>query len=263
MAESAEQWALSLGEPFGYAHSALCVPAVRADGSPVVLKVGFPHRESELETDALARWDGRGAVSLLDHDPGSHALLLERCLPGTPLTDAGPEEALEVLAGLVDRLAIPAGPPFQSLAAEAAGWHDRLTANWERAGRPCPWELVEAAMAALVSLAPTQGAQVLVHQDLHSGNVLAAERAPWLAIDPKPLAAELEFAAAPVVRDAALGHRPKLVRHRLDRLVAALGLDAERARGWALAQAVAWGFDGSRPSRANLEVAAWLLADDR
>ncbi len=199
----------------------------------------------------------------MDHDPGSHALLLERCLPGTPLTDAGPEEALEVLAGLVDRLAIPAGPPFQSLAAEAAGWHDRLTANWERAGRPCPWELVEAAMAALVSLAPTQGAQVLVHQDLHSGNVLAAERAPWLAIDPKPLAAELEFAAAPVVRDAALGHRPKLVRHRLDRLVAALGLDAERARGWALAQAVAWGFDGSRPSRANLEVAAWLLADDR
>src|SRR5215475_7700941 len=28
--------------------------------------------------------------------------------------------------------------------------------------------------------------QVLVHQDLHGDNVLAAEREPWLVIDPKP-----------------------------------------------------------------------------
>ena len=167
-----------------------------------------------------------------------------------------------MLAGLVDRLALPAGPPFLPLAAEANGWHAG-SPPWEGAGRPCPGSWSRRPWRPSCRSRATQGTQVLVHQDLHSGNVLAAERTPWLAIDPKPLAAELEFAVAPVVRDAALGHRPELVRRRLDRLVAALGLDAERARGWALVQAVAWGFDGTGPSRANLEVAAWLLADDR
>ena len=41
---------------------------------------------------------------------------------------------------------------------------------------------------------------MLVNQDLHADNVLAAEREPWLVIDPKPLTGEREFAVAPIVR---------------------------------------------------------------
>jgi len=263
VAECAEEWSLTLGAPYPYAHTALSLPAVRADGSLAVLKVGFPDRESQYEADALARWGGEGAVRLLSRDQRRHALLLERCVPGTPLTDAGPDEALEVLAGLVERLAVPAGPPFTTLEEEAAGWAERLPTNWERAGRPCSWELVDAALAHLSGLGATQGAMVLVHQDLHSGNVLASGRERWLVIDPKPLVGELEFTVSPIVRDAALGHRPELVTARLDRLVGALGLDAERARGWALAQAVAWGFDGSGAARTNLDVASWLISPER
>ena len=40
----------------------------RRDGVAAVLKVNFPEPESELEADALAHWDGRGAVCLLDRD---------------------------------------------------------------------------------------------------------------------------------------------------------------------------------------------------
>ena len=64
-----------------------------------------------------------------------------------------------------------------------------------------PWEIGELAR----ELAGTQGELVLVHQDLHGENVLAAEREPWLVIDPKPLAAEREFAVAPIVRSVELG----------------------------------------------------------
>ena len=37
----AQEWSLTLGEPFAYAFASLAMPATRADGSPVVLKVQF------------------------------------------------------------------------------------------------------------------------------------------------------------------------------------------------------------------------------
>ena len=81
---------------------------------------------------------------------------------------------------------------------------------------------------------------MLLHQDLHGDNVLAAHREPWLAIDPKPLVGEREFAVAPIARSFELGHSKRDVLHRFDRLTAGLGLDRERARGWTIAQTVAW-----------------------
>ena len=65
-------------------------------------------------------------------------------------------------------------------------------------------------------------------------------REPWLVIDPKPLAAEREFAVAPIVRSGELGHSKREVLYRLDRLCAELGLDRERACGWTIVQTIAW-----------------------
>ena len=104
-------------------------------------------------------------------------------------------------------------------------------------------------------LPPTQGEQVLVNQDLHPENVLAAEREPWLLIDPKPLVGEREFSAAPVVRAPELGHGRREVLARFDRVTGELGLDRERARGWTIAQTVAWSLGDEQ----SLEVARWLL----
>ena len=113
-------------------------------------------------------------------------------------------------------------------------------------------------MAALEELAPTQGEQVLIHQDLHADNVLAAQREPWLVIDPKPLVGEREFSLAPIIRSFELGHSRLAVVERLDRLTSELGLDRERARGWALGQTIAWSAGGETQSR-HVETARWLL----
>jgi streptomycin 6-kinase len=99
---------------------------------------------------------------------------------------------------------------------------------------------------------------VLLHQDLHGDNVLAAQREPWLAIDPKPLAGEREFGVAPIVRSRELGHSRSEVLGRFDRLVSELGLDRERARGWTIGQTIAWAFDGEHRG-AHADVARWLL----
>jgi streptomycin 6-kinase len=232
--------------------------AVTADGEDVVLKVQQPHRESEHEAAALERWNGEGAIRLLDHDPDEHALLLERCLPGTPLAAAGAEAALDVFVGLLPRLWMPAGPPFRALAEEAAWWAGHLEQEWERTGRRFERRLLDAALESLCELPATQGEQVLLHQDLHGENVLAAQREPWLAIDPKPLAGEREFGLAPIVRSFELGHSRKAVVARLDRLTTVLGLDRERARGWAIGQTLAWAFD-SEYHETHVETARWLL----
>jgi len=255
-----EQWSLRIGDPFPHAFASLVAPAILPDESGAILKVQFPHREIEHEAPALARWNGDGAVRLLADDADRHALLLERCEPGTPLSELEQDDALDVIASLLPRLWKPPGEPFRLLADEAAWWAEYLPASWERAGKPFEQGLLDAALDVLESLPGSQGDLVLLSQDLHAGNILRAKREPWLLIDPKPLAGEREFSLAAIVRGDELGRSPSDVRHRLDRLASELGLDRERARGWALAQTLAWATDSDDDGfdQYLVETARWL-----
>ena len=253
--EVALDWGLTLGAPYAAGVVGHVVRAALPDGTPAVLKLSLPHRESEQEPDALERWDGDGAVRLLARDDARGALLLERCEPGTPLAEAA-ADPLGVLVDLLPRL-WKSGAGFRPLAEEAEHW----LAGEDLAGIP-DRRLRDAAVRYLEELAPTQGEQVLLHQDLHGENVLAAAREPWLVIDPKPLAGEREFAVAPIVRSFELGHSKRAALNRLDRLCAELGLDRERARGWTIAQTVAWS-GGSDYIETHVETVRWLLEDAR
>ncbi len=255
----ARRWDLEVGEPFAYAVESLAMPVVRrGDGARLVLKVRFVGRENALEGEALRAWDGRGAVRLIDEAPEHGALLLERAEPGHAVSTLEPDAALEAVIALLPRLWVPASAPFRPLAAEAVELRDELTSDWERTGRTVDHHLVRAALDAFEELSVSQGEQVLVNQDLHADNVVAAEREPWLVIDPKPLAGEREFGVVAFVRGSELGHTPEAVRHRLDRVSDELGLDRERVRRWTLAHTLAWGFD-DEPIAEHVETATWLM----
>jgi streptomycin 6-kinase len=257
VAECAEEWGLRLGEPYTPGVVGHVVRAELPDGTPAVLKVFWPHREAEQEADALARWDGAGAVRLLARDDARNALLLERCEPGTPLALAGAGTALDVLVELLPRLWKPADG-FRSLTDEADWWEGYVEREWKRFGRPYERRLLEAALHYLRELPPTQAELVLLHQDLHGENVLAAQREPWLVIDPKPLAGEREFSAAPIVRSSELGHSKRDALYRLDRLTRELNLDRDRAIGWTVAQTIAWS-GGGEHIPTHIETVRWLL----
>jgi streptomycin 6-kinase len=252
------EWGLQLGEPYQAGAAGYTVRAELADGTGAVLKIVYPHRESEHEADALEHWSGEGAVQLLARSDDGYALLLERCEPGTFLSEAGADKALDVLIGLLPRLWTAAGEPFHTLVDEAAWWVSYLPRHWDAVRPPYERRLLDAAVAALTELPPTQGDLVLLHQDLHAENVLAAEREPWLVIDPKPLVGEREFAIAPIVRSFELGRSRRDVLYRFDRVTSELGLDRERARGWTIGQTLAWSFD-SAYSTQHLNTALWLL----
>ena len=242
------RWDLRAGEPYVPGAAGYVVRVERADGTPAVLKVFWPHREAEQEADALERWDGDGAVRLLARDDERSALLLECCEPGSFLSTH--DDSVGVLVELLRRL-WRSGDGFRPLADEAEWWleHDLAEVPDKR--------LRDAAVHYLRELVPTQGEQVLLHQDLHGENVLAAQREPWLVIDPKPLAGEREFSVAPIVRSSELGHSRRDALYRLDRLCSELGLDRDRALGWTIAQTMAWS-DGDE---ASLDTVRWLLED--
>lgn len=103
-------WSIAeIGPAFEGGCVAYVAPAVRADGSRVVLKVSLPDDETGCEADALAVWDGNGVVRLLESDRRRGAVLLERLEPGTPLAEH-PDRgtAIDIACGLLRRLWIQA-----------------------------------------------------------------------------------------------------------------------------------------------------------
>ena len=237
--ELAERWSLRLGQPFTGGEVSLVLEASAADGTPCVLKINFPEPESEHEAPAMEHWGGRGAAALLDHDPQRRALLLERCLPGTTVWELpesdGATRIMGAVMGELHRSRPPAGV-FRTLELEAQRWARELPGEWERLGRPFETSLLDAGLGLLSELAVSQGAGVLLHQDLHGGNVVRRGQ-EWCAIDPKPLVGEAEFDAASYLRDrrdelaGGPGFAPA-IRRRLELLAAEFGLDRERMRGW-------------------------------
>lgn len=222
-----DQWSLVPEEPIDTGHS-LVIPAGEA-----ILKlnpIGDP--ESEQEADALARWGGRGAVRLLARDDDRRALLIERCRPATQLWALPDAEATEIAADVLERLWVPPDRPFRRLEDEAARWAEELPTTLSDR------KLVDRVVGFLRETGPTQHEFVLLHQDLHGGNMLLSRRG-WLAIDAKPLVGEREFDVASLIRDRRPATKAQMER-RLDFLVERLGLDRERTRGWAIAHALAW-----------------------
>jgi streptomycin 6-kinase len=230
VAECAARWSLAVGPPFDVPRAGgvgWAAPVTRADGTKAVLKINFPHREAEREADALALIGGDGAVLLFDAARELDALLLERLEPGAPLWELPDEEGTVIAAGLLQRIwrPLPGEHPFDRLADYAADWETTLPGEWG---------------AVAKELGATIGEEILVHQDFHQGNVLSAQREPWLAIDPKPLAGEREFDVASLLRDRGWEIDAGVVRRRFDTLAGLLELDRERMRAWGVVHALAW-----------------------
>ncbi|MGV0794384.1 aminoglycoside phosphotransferase family protein [Mycolicibacterium sp. XJ1819] len=229
-----QQWELRPdGAPIGGTGSTI-VPVRTSDGTPAVLKLGTA---SALEHLVLRRWGGRGAARLFRADPRRHALLLER-LHRIDLTSRPDVEACYVVAGLYRHLHVPAMPQLPTVPALLEQWLRDFQALPRSA--PIPHRLVQQAMALSDGLSALP-ADSVAHGNLHYGNVLAADRAPWLAIAPHPLNADPAYDLAPMLWswwDELADDVRGGVRRRFYALIDAGGFDEDRARAWVLLRVV-------------------------
>ena len=260
------RWSLTLGAPFDgeEVSCAWVAPALRADGSSAVLKLGMPHMESEHEIHGLRFWNGNPTVQLLEADDDLGAMLLERCVPGTVLrTMPEPEQDL-VIAQLLNRLWRSPSPPhpFRPLSEMTAYWSNETLAQAKQWPDP---GLVSEGLRLFEELPRSAPTRVLLATDLHAGNVLRAQREPWLVIDPKPFVGDPAYDATQHLLncDVRLRSDPQGTIRRFADL---LGVDYERVRLWTFARAAAeprtdWkddDFNRTRPGARPLGVAIWL-----
>ena len=237
-----EEWELERDGEAMHGFCSLVLPVRTPAGEPAVLKVTFDgDDESEHEALMLQHAAGEAMVRLLRAHPARRALLMER-VHTRDLSTVGDTEACEVVAGLYRRIHRPAAPQLRPVTAYVERWAAALRSLPRDA--PVPHRLVEQAAALAADLvADPASVGTTIHGDLHHHNVLAADREPWLVIDPKPMSGDPHYEPAPMLwncweRVVESGNVRGAVRRRFHTLVDDAGLDEERARDWVVVRMV-------------------------
>jgi streptomycin 6-kinase len=232
----AARWSIEVGPPFLPLYYNYVAHADGADGARLVLKICFPDDEASTEREAMRLFDGRGAARLIESDAGRGALLLERLEPGTKLSelcDADDEGATSAAASVMRILSV----------ADWGRGFARHRARHEGTSGPLPARLFDEAETLFRDLNASADEPVLLHGDLHQGNIIAARREPWLAIDPKGIVGDAAYEVGALLRnpnDRILGwpNLPRVMGRRIRQLSEELGFERVRVRGWGLSQAI-------------------------
>lgn len=270
IADCAVTWDLTLGPHYPNLSFNYVAPGIRRDGTPIVLKIGCPNHEYRTEVEALRLYAGHGAIRLLDFDEGRVALLLERLTPGTMLaTLPNDEEATLIAARLMRQIrrSVPEQHPFPT----ADDWFIGLRELREKFGGgtgPFPTRAVEEAETLAAELFRTAAAPTVLHGDLHHFNILAGERQPWLAIDPKGLIGEPAYEVGAWMRNWPPDDADPvpLLERRLDLFATEFGVERARLRAWTVAQGVLsawWSYDdeGYEAERKTLGVRPFAMLE--
>jgi streptomycin 6-kinase len=238
---------LRFGAPLHGGSCSWVAPAELPDGTRVIVKIAWPHREMYGEPAALRLWRGRGAVRLLAHDPQRHALILQRCEPGQPLTNADgtAEDRLAAGCAVLRQLwdaPLPATSEIEHMAPVTTEWAELVGARMARLRPGYDAGLVAEGARLLIELPSSDRGDVLLHGDFNPGNVLSCGDRRWVAIDPKPMIGDPAYDPWPLLvqvddpfayRDAA-----RVLRARVGLVADELTIDPQRIVLWAVARTV-------------------------
>jgi streptomycin 6-kinase len=234
-----QRWSLTIAVPFDGddVGASWVAPVTLASGAAAVLKVSMPHMEGAHEIEGLRFWNGDPTVTLLAGDDDLGAMLLERCEPGTALRSLPELEQDVEIAGLLRRSwRIPIAPhPFRPLSAMTAYWSAETFTQAEHWPDP---GLVREGLRLFQELSHSASWQPLLVTDLHAGNVLRADRKPWLVIDPKPFVGDPAYDATQHLLNCASRLRSD-PEDTIRRFADLLDVSPERVRLWTLARAAA------------------------
>lgn len=248
--ELRERWSLRLGAPFHGGSCSWVAPAWLPGGQSAVLKVTWPHREAMGEAEGLRLWAGNGTVLLHQEDRDHLAVLVERCSPGVTLGESrllSPDKRLLIGSQLLHELwsvqpPRPGRTGLEQLSAVTAEWADLVEERMARYTPDFDPGLVSLGARLLRELPGSAEREVIVHGDFNPGNILSAERKPWLVIDAKPMIGDPGYDVWPLISQIddpfARHDAERVLADRMTLVADMVGEDVRRLAAWALAREV-------------------------
>jgi streptomycin 6-kinase len=240
-----ERWRLSVQSRVPVLSYSFGAYVVTADGEEAILKIGVPNSELWTEIEALRLFQGGPIVDLIEADRRLGALLLRRVVPGIPLsTVEGDEEATEIAAHLICELPVPepSDHAFPTIDHWALAF-DGLRARFDGKTGPLPGRMVQKAEWLLRDLQASRPGRMLLHGDLHHGNILSGGEGRWVAIDPKGVIGDPAYEAArlqhnPIPRFLSMDRPRRVAQRRVEILASILREDCSRLLARAFFDAV-------------------------
>jgi streptomycin 6-kinase len=266
------RWHLARDGPPIHTRSSDLLP-VRRDHMRAMLKIA---REPEEQRGpiALAWWDGIGAARVFERDP--FGVLMERAIGSRSLSaiaaGGGDDEATRIICATAAQLHAPRTKPLPLELVSLETW---FVALWPLAahGKTRHQDLLRQSAAAARLLLDTPQEEIVLHGDLHHGNVLdfGAKRG-WLAIDPKGLYGERAFDFANILCNPEpeegkepLALKPGRFARQIDVIIDCTGLDRSRLLRWVQAYgglSAAWYLNDGDDAEAEWPLAIARLAAD-
>ena len=252
LADVVAAWDLALGEPLPIGIGGYLVSVRTADGDDAVLKLSPTGNEAqdkanELEAYALRRWAANGAVRLLAADAAAGALLIERCVPGDTIDTLPDEQMVTAGCRLARRLHRTPDTEDERVLPDAvarvAENAVRLDGAMEEMRHPLSPHAERVIKRFNDEVSRADRAVVVCHGDINPGNLLAAQRMAWLAVDPLPVRAPAAYDAVSLVwskRAWLLAERDPaaVLERRIALAAAAIGAEVRDVRAWTLLRLV-------------------------
>lgn len=257
------EWDIAVGDAFVNGEYNYVARAVYRNGGPCVIKIAPPRNDDDHFSEAkyLGIANGEGAVRLLAHDREHMAMLIETAIPGKTLTDtfegnepASVQPAIDLLGSTSRKI-----PSDLSEIILLNDWFDGLR---RYSGTAFPKEYAEKALTIYADLSRQTERIGYLHGDFHPDNIVSAERAPFLLIDPKGMIGHIGYEIAVFLNNFHWWQEDEPdIRERLSgairQFAEAFGIKERELRQWAFAQMVLsawWTFD-EMPDIYNNDVA--------
>jgi streptomycin 6-kinase len=240
-----EKWKIRVIEPLPLSYNFVAL-AKKTDGTPVVLKIGFPKDKDLIaEIEVLKMYGGEGMVKLLDADEENGAFLEEHIYPGKTLASIENEEkATSIAVGVIKKITkeVSRDSIFPTV---NDWWENALAKHLILFGGlgPIPKDLFDKAQRIFTEYGEKQNKQILLHGDLHHFNILSSGDTAWVAIDPQGVIGELAYETGAYLRNPQptllkMPNVKDILKERIHIFAEELSLEKERIYHWAIAQAV-------------------------